>query len=307
MDQSELPVIYILDEPTPWSELFANACARKGVPHVMFTSPKEVPPGSVAFVRLDQREGFREVGKKVVKELWETGSRSLPNTWEANLYDDKARQVQCLSTWMPKTYLLQTYDEAHRAAKEVFSYPFMSKSKDGSSSKSVRIIKTYDDALREAYKVFKGGGIKSVYNRRQKGYVIWQEFLEGNKYDFRVCITNNKLFGLKRYVRADRPMASGSGNNEPLLELDQEARACFELAKHISEVLQTKWMAYDFVFKDGKPYVLEMSSSWAAKAYFDCVMFDTELNPTEYRGAHMFDCAVDLCLDIYSTKAADAK
>jgi len=300
-------MIYVLDEPTPWCELFVNACARKGVRHVLFTNPKEVPIGSVAFIRLDQRDGFRENGKRLVRELWSAGSVSVPNSWEANTYDDKAKQIQFLSPWMPKTFLLETEDEALLAAREVFDYPFLSKSADGSSSKSVRIINNFKEAENEAYKVFRGAGIKSVYSRRQKGYLIWQEFLEGNDCDYRVCITNDKYFGLKRYVRTDRPMASGSGNNEPIIELDNNARACFALARDISEVLQTRWMAYDFVFKDGKPYVLEMSSSWTAKAYSDCVMFDRELNPTDYRGAHMFDCAVDLCLDIYSAQAAEGR
>jgi len=94
-------------------------------------------------------------------------------------------------------------------------------------------------------------------------------------------------------------MASGSGNNEPILSLDDpKAIVAFQTAIEISSVIQTEWMAYDFVFDGDRCYVLEMSSAWMAGPYHLCQMFDFDLKPTMERGGHMFDKAVEICRNI---------
>lgn len=289
-------MIYAHDDDSKWGIHFLFAASRHNVPCQLFKSPKEVPDNSVAFVRLDQRENQREIGKKIVSELWKRRIRSVPNSFEADLYDDKARQAAVLQDWMPKTYYIKDLKEALLATDKM-NYPLVSKSKDGSSSKAVRLLESKGHAEREARNAF-GPGIRSVYNRIQRGYVIWQEFVPNCDCDYRVVITNDRIFGLKRYVRPDRPFASGSGLFDPVKEMKGDALKCFGKAVEISQTIQTKWMAYDFVMKDGEPMVLEMSSSWSLAAYAECPMFNLSLKKTTWRGGHMFDCAVQLCQDI---------
>jgi glutathione synthase/RimK-type ligase-like ATP-grasp enzyme len=296
MDQRQLPLIYAHNDVSKWGVHFALAAGRKGVRCKLFSDVDEVPEGSVAFVRLNQMKEYRAQGKKIVRLLNEKSVTTVPNAFEAEMYDDKGAQLQVLQAWMPRTYFIQDLDEAILIAGKM-DYPIISKSKEGASSGGVRMLKSEFHAVAEAKKAF-SGGFRTVYNRKQAGYVIWQDFMPENNCDYRVVITNDKLFGLKRYVRPDVPFASGSGNNEPILDLDDpRARASFELAVKISDMIQTRWMAYDFVFKDDKPYVLEMSSSWSAGPYQFCRMFNRDLEPTDWRGGHMFDCAVELCLD----------
>jgi glutathione synthase/RimK-type ligase-like ATP-grasp enzyme len=296
MGQGQLQMIYAHDDVSKWGVHFALAAGRQGVQCKLFKDVSEVPAGATAFVRLNQVKEYREQGKKLIKQLNERGVITVPNAFEAELYDDKGAQLQVLQSWMPGTHYIQDLDEAIKIAAKL-SYPLISKSKEGASSGAVRFLRTEHQAVMEAKQSF-SGGFRTVYNRKQAGYVIWQEFMPDNDCDYRVIITHNKLFGLKRYVRKDLPFASGSGNNEPILDLaDPKARAAFALAIKISDSIQTKWMAYDFVFKDDKPYVLEMSSAWSAGPYQYCMMFDRNLEATDWRGGHMFDCAVQLCLD----------
>ena len=288
---------YAHDDDSKWGVHFALACGRAGIKCSLFKRPEEVPDGAVAFVRLNQMGNYREQGKRIVDVLSKRGIPTLPNAFEAEMYDDKAAQISVLKKWLPPTHLIQDAGEA-MAMVDKMSYPFMSKSLDGASSAGVRLIASPDKAMQEIRKVFRDG-IPSVYNRRQKGYLIWQDFIPGNECDFRVIITGDRLFGLKRYVREDRPMASGSGNNEPILALDDwRAKKAFAAAVEISEAIQTKWMAYDFVFDGDKPYVLEMSSAWTVGPYHYCQMFDLALEPTTERAGFMFDKAVEICRNI---------
>jgi glutathione synthase/RimK-type ligase-like ATP-grasp enzyme len=289
--------IYAHDDDSKWGVHFALACGRAGVRCTLFRRPDEVPDGAVAFVRLNQMGSYREQGKRIVEVLSKRGIATLPNAFEAQLYDDKAAQISVLKAWLPPTHLIQDANEALELAQKM-SYPFMSKSLDGASSAGVRLIHSVEKAQQEVRKVF-SLGIPSVYNRKQKGYLIWQDFIPENDCDYRVIITSDRLFGLKRYVREDRPMASGSGNNEPILTLDEpKARKAFQTAIEISQAIQTQWMAYDFVFDGDKPYVLEMSSAWTAGPYHFAQMFDFDLKPTNERGGHMFDKAVEICRNI---------
>lgn len=288
---------YAHDDDSKWGLHFQMACGRAGIRCHMFKKADEVPDDAVAFVRLNQMGDYREEGKSIVAALNRRGIATLPNAFEAELYDDKAAQVSVLKKWLPPTRFIQDAIEA-AALAEKMTYPFMSKSKDGASSAGVRLIKTKEQAIREIKAVF-GPGIRSVYNRKQRGYLLWQDFIPGNDCDYRVIITGNRLFGLKRYVRPDSPMASGSGNNEPVLTLDDpKALMAFEAAIEISNIIQTEWMAYDFVFDDDRCYVLEMSSAWVVGLYHFAQMFDLALEPTRERGGHMFDKAVEICRSI---------
>ena len=285
------------DDQSKWGLMFQLASGRAGLKCHLFKNPNEVPDDAVAFVRLNQMGDLRNEGKGIVAALSARGIPSLPNAFESDLYDDKAAQMSVLKKWLPPTSLIQDSNEALKKVHEM-RYPFMSKSKDGASSASVRFIQTPEQATQEIKAVF-SRGIQSVYNRRQKGYLIWQDFIPGNECDYRVIITGDRLFGLKRYIREDRPMASGSGNNEPIFSLDDpKAILAFQTAIEISSVIQTEWMAYDFVFDGDRCYVLEMSSAWMAGPYHLCQMFDFDLKPTMERGGHMFDKAVEICRNI---------
>src|SRR5262249_26757951 len=50
------------------------------------------------------------------------------------------------------------------------------------------------------------------YGPRQRGYVLFQEFMPGNDYDTRVTIIGNRAFGAVRHNRPNDFRASGSGD-----------------------------------------------------------------------------------------------
>lgn len=295
--------LYAHNDPKSWGKQFVMAAGRVGRKAVLFNRPEEVPSGSRVFVRLDQEASQRQQTKDIVAQLSVRNCITLPTMNESVLYDDKIQQYFALKEWMPETYISFLEPEArHFINNGSLRYPFLSKTLDGSASKGVRIINNRIEAFTDLDLCFNKGRT-SVYDRIQKGYVYWQEFLPDNDFDYRVCVNHNYVYGLIRYNRSkSEPFASGSGNNKPLIlkqyETKDRAAHVVELAVKISRQIKTDWMAYDFVYnKYGAPKVLEMSSSWTPHAYATCPVYSFMSDNMFFEekglfGGHMFDFAV---------------
>lgn len=103
---------------------------------------------------------------------------------------------------------------------------------------------------------------------KEKGYIYFQDFIPNNDHDIRVIVIGDKAFAIKRMVRENDFRASGSGQilYEKKLFDDTTLRLSFEMA----EKLQTQCVAFDFVYKDGKPLVVEISYGFSIAGYDDC-------------------------------------
>src|SRR5690606_33424693 len=81
---------------------------------------------------------------------------------------------------------------------------------------------------------------------REKGYVLFQDFIANNTFDIRVIVTGRKAFAIKRMVRENDFRASGSGYVKHQKE-EIDIR-CVEIAFDVAEKLKLQSVAYDFVF-----------------------------------------------------------
>jgi hypothetical protein len=251
-----------------------------------------VVENGIAFVRLDQRAGERERGKSVVARLAARKIQTLPTVYESEWYDDKGVQSGVLKTYSPETLYTKNRSEAEAFLDRL---PIMSKSIEGAGSKNVRLLSARTKVIHELNQVF-GRGLAISGGKKQRGYVLWQKFIEKNDCDYRVCIIGNYFFGLIRQNRPDRPMASGSGINEPISELSEKCMAVFRKAAEIASDINTRFMAFDFVFQGNNPLVLEMSSSWTPHAYAHCPVWElkADFRKTKYTGGHMFDLLLEI-------------
>ena len=113
------------------------------------------------------------------------------------------------------------------------------------------------------------------YHGNEIGYAYFQEFIPNNKFDIRICVVDNKAFGLKRLVRDDDFRASGSGNIiYDKSELDER---CVQIAFDVNSKLKTQSIAFDFVFdKDNNPLIVEVSFGYTSKAYKKCQGYWTD-------------------------------
>lgn len=110
-------------------------------------------------------------------------------------------------------------------------------------------------------------GLKGIYPplpmswwRPEKGYIYFQEFIPNNEYDTRVTLIGNRAFGYRRFNRPNDFRASGSGNFD--VSHEKIDISCVKTAFEISQKLRSQSMAYDFLFKNGKPIITEMSYTY---------------------------------------------
>jgi glutathione synthase/RimK-type ligase-like ATP-grasp enzyme len=110
--------------------------------------------------------------------------------------------------------------------------------------------------------------LNPVFWKPEYGYVYFQEFLPENTFDTRVTIIGDRAFAFRRMNRPGDFRASGSGN----INYDQEMidKRCIEIAFRISEECKFQSMAYDFLVKENKPVVCEISYTFSDQAVYDC-------------------------------------
>jgi len=117
---------------------------------------------------------------------------------------------------------------------------------------------------------------------RERGYVYFQDYIENNDCDIRVIVIYEKAFAIKRINRKNDFKASGSGNisYEKNNFNDATIRLSFDLAKK----LQTQCVAFDYVYQNEKPLVVEISYGFSAEVYDPCVGYwDKNMNWYEGR------------------------
>jgi glutathione synthase/RimK-type ligase-like ATP-grasp enzyme len=277
-------------------KLHAAAVSRNIDARLFVEDNPHIRAGDYVFMRIPQWEPELSEGKKLASVLIERGVKLIPDFFTIWSYEDKVLQTAAYRSFMPMTYVLSrnnTWQDAIRAI-DIIGLPFISKAKEASASKNVRLIYNMVEARVEFESVFKGAGISIAVGKgrtgSQKGYVIWQRFCEKNDCDYRVCITGRKLMMLKRFNRPGTSFASGSGKNEPVNEPTEFEQGALDTARKFFDEMKLKWNGIDLVFDhyDGKWKVLETTLGWSLPAYANCVYFGTKR-----KGSEMFEMLLD--------------
>lgn len=236
------------------------------------------------------------VGKKVFPDF---------NTvWH---FDDKVAQkylLEGIKAPLAPSYVFYYRKDALDWAK-MTSYPKVFKLRNGAGSDNVRLVKSKKAArglisrafgggfkqydgwgnLKERFRLYRlgktnlgdliKGFIRLFYTTeyskvtgRERGYIYFQDFIPGNNYDIRVIVVGIKAFAIKRMVREKDFRASGSGCI--LYEKEHFDDETILIAFEITEKLKAQCLAFDFVYLDGKPLIVEISYGFAKEGYDRC-------------------------------------
>jgi len=191
-------------------------------------------------------------------------------------------------------------------------YPLVFKLKSGAGSSNVKLVKNRRQGRKLVKKMFAAGlPVKNIWNlawddfqkfrhnkaplrpvfstvksaikamfkpaEREHGYVYFQKFIAGNEYDIRAIVINGKVFEIKRMCRTSDFRASGSGMI--LYEKAELSERCAEIALAAARKMQTQCAAFDFVFDNGQPLLLEVSYGFILHVYDPCTGYwDADLN-----------------------------
>lgn len=254
--------------------------------------------------------------KQLLFSLHANNKIVFPNFYTAWHFDDKLGQKYLLESigapFVP-SYLFYSSKEAN-AWVSTTEFPKVFKLRGGAGSRNVKLIKTRKEARKIVRKIFsKGiqqynayGSLKERYRKyklgknsfydvfkgllrfiysppyariagRERGYVYFQDFIPNNDSDIRVIVIHNKAFAIKRMVRKNDFRASGSGNI--LYEKKHFDEATIKLSFELATKLKSQSAAFDFVYKDGKPLVVEVSYGFVKEGYDACPGYwDSEMN-----------------------------
>ena len=216
--------------------------------------------------------------------------------------------LQSINAPVPDTWIFWKSDQAFEWAKTA-SYPVIFKLSSGAGSSNVIKVKNFAEAKNLIIKMFRQGffpytmnefrkskfpinfsdfksfisrtyrslkfilyeeypPLHSTWWRPEFGYIYFQEFLPGNSFDVRVTIIGNRAFAFRRWNRPNDFRASGSGKLD--YDLEKIEKKCIAIAFQISNKCKFQSMAYDFLMKNNRPVVCEISYTFVDEAVYDC-------------------------------------
>lgn len=254
--------------------------------------------------------------KQLMFAIQVTGKKIFPDFNTVWHFDDKVGQkylLEAIKAPLVPTYVFYSKEEALKWA-EITNYPKVFKLRNGAGSANVKIVNSKFIADRFIKKAFGKGfkqyeawnnlrerirkyGLKKVnlwdvckgiirlvhtteYSKvtgREKGYIYFQDYIPGNNYDIRVVVISDRAFAIKRMVRNNDFRASGSGII--LYKRQLIAESTIKLSFEIAEKLKTQCVAFDFVYLENDPLIVEISYGFTPSGYDSCPGYwDREMN-----------------------------
>ncbi len=243
--------------------------------------------------------------KQLIYSLETMGIKCFPDfhtTWH---FDDKVGQkylLEAIEAPLVPSYVFYSKKEALEWISKT-TFPKVFKLRGGAGASNVRLVHDEKEARQLIRKAFgKGfpqsnrvGALKERYRKwregkttfidvikgmgrlfiltdyakmhsREKGYVYFQEFIPNNLYDLRVVVIGEKVLCEKRLCRKGDFRASGSGEFEyvPLRE------DVLQIVFHVTKKLQLQSVAFDIIFHDNKPLIVEMSYAFGTQGISRC-------------------------------------
>lgn len=268
-----------------------------------------------AFLWHHHHSNYKDVlfSKQLLYSLQIAGKKVFPNFNTGWHFDDKVGQKYLLESIGAPIVPSHVFFSKENAMKWVEGaiFPQVFKLRGGAGAFNVKLVHTKQEAykvinkafgkgflqydgytyLREAYTnyrnkkgnlmgVFKGLVrliIPTQYSRmhgREKGYVYFQDFIPNNLFDIRVIVIGNKAFSIKRLCRKNDFRASGSGNI--VYEKIEQNEECICIAFDVNKKIKSQCIAYDFVFKNKQPLIVEISYGFSMHGYDKCPGYWTE-------------------------------
>ena len=251
--------------------------------------------------------------KTVLFSLQQAGKVVFPDFNTAWHFDDKVGQkylCEALDLPLVNSYAFYNREEALKWVK-ITSFPKVMKLRGGSGSRNVFLVRNANDARRNIKRAFGTGfsqydSMASIKERWRKyklgkidfvkvligylrifqaplyarilgkavGYVYFQDFVPNINHDTRVIVIDEKAFAIKRMVRENDFRASGSGNI--FYEKKQFDDKLIKLAFDLSDKIKAQSVAFDFIYDNGVPKIVEISYGFAIAVYDPCTGFWTK-------------------------------
>lgn len=244
--------------------------------------------------------------KQLIYSLHAMGKVVFPDFNTSWHFDDKVGQkylMEAIGAPLAPSYVFYEKKKAMQWIEEA-TFPKVFKLRTGSSSSHVRLVKDKKSAAKLIRRAFRRGfrqyepgtnlserwrkfraGQSSGWNLtkgilrfarttkfdrtigNERGYIYFQDFVEGNDHDIRVVVIDGKACAVKRMNRENDFRASGSGIL--LYEKEHFQEDLIRKALELSDRLGTTSLALDCIYKGDQPLFVEMSYGFPTGAFLD--------------------------------------
>ena len=249
----------------------------------------DIPPGSFVFFRPDMHGKRLAAEKGWIKDhVQRDDLRFVTDPAQCLLYEDKCAQFLAFAEFLPDTWLFTNHEAARMWVETHRTWPVVSKAAVGASSQYVRVVDKRE-ALSIVAQAF-GDGIPLNHPNwdRQRGYVLFQKFLSGNDFTWRVNVVGDEVAVFQRFNYPDRPVAQ-TGNTRPIRSMNSETAEVIKYARKIAGAIGSKWVALDILRDDDKLCLIETSLAWPWPGVGDGAMFFPSGRPWYRMFELMFD------------------
>lgn len=279
------------------NEGYVRAAGRIGIPYRLIDGR-----ANNVMQQIGRTDGFiwhwshmnaweKRIARAIITGAQNMGKPVYPDIRTCWMFDDKIYEkylLESLGAPAIPSYVFFDETECERWLRRV-RYPVVYKLASGAGSTNVRLVRNYTEGMQLVHRHFAGGtetgrrvlrdrpgrrnfqlpGAKTACgvnaDMPERGAVLFQEFVPGNRYDIRVTTIGNKNLIFRRYVREHDFRASGSGMID--YKVSKADTQTIVTARKITDMIQAQTMTYDFVYsKDYGFQICEMSYGFAEYA-----------------------------------------
>lgn len=258
-------ILWCYNDVHNWGAHLCRAAQDAGVEARMFHDARE-PDSGVVFVHMHHQPQVRSLFKQMMRIMSvRTELRLIPSYRASVLFDDRLEQFRQLARWMPTCQHFYTPASARRWLEAKPRYPFTSRSSEGLSSMSSRLITTPEEATTEIRHAFSDIGIKGRHQITQRGYLIWHEFV-------------GTFDQFLRVVRiGDEYMASARARRDDDCSVDTETeRRAVAFAADFFEREDLRFGVVDLAENNDTWSIVEFSVRWQLHEFLNCRFVDRE-------------------------------
>lgn len=188
--------LWCFDDAHRWGQSLHDAATKRGHDSSIFDAVHEPTQDGVLFFHMHNHPAVRKQHKRLVAHFaTKPGLRLVPSYRMSVLFDDRYEQLRQLARWMPKTEAYQSPHAARAFIESNPEFPIISRSAQGSITNNVRLVQTADDARKEVRLAFSDLGIRMVYEQKQHGYLLWQEFVPSDPHYRVIAIGDDRIVG----------------------------------------------------------------------------------------------------------------
>lgn len=247
-------------------------------------------------------QNYKDVlfAKQLLYSLQIVGKKVFPDFSTGWHFDDKVGQkylLEAIGAPLVPSYAFYTKKEAMEWIDKT-DFPKVFKLRGGAGSSNVKLARTKSQAKKFVNKAFGRGftqfdrfsHFKERYSKwrqgkdtfigvckgfarffiptefakmhhKEKGYVYFQDFIPNNSFDIRIVVVGEKAMAEKRFVRKNDFRASGSGE----FSYDNINIDAIKIAFDVAEKLKLQSVAFDFIFDNNNPLIVEMSYGFGMK------------------------------------------